>query len=137
MINTTHVLLNTVIHRTGLLVGQGRIESLGNRSSGNAITMLAVLLILAAVGGAIWFAWRRLAATRDEACDCPQRLFQELCRAHSLTWSDRSVLRRLAQRGGLESTAEIFFRPDLLEAGGGDSPISRQIQGLRVRLFEA
>ena len=119
MINTTHVLLNTVIHRTGLLVGQGRIESLGNRTTGgNAITMLAVLLTLAAVGGAIWFAWRRLAASRDEACDCPQRLFQELCRAHGLTWSDRSVLRRLAQRGGLESTAEIFFRPGPVGGGG-------------------
>ncbi len=49
-------------------------------------------------------------------------LWEELCAAHKLSWSQRRLLRRMAADLGAPSPALLFFKPSLFSAYLTDKP---------------
>ncbi len=78
--------------------------------------------------------WQERRAQQDR----PAALFQELCRAHRLSKSDRALLIQIAEESALRQPSELFVRPELLaESRFPAAPAGtiKQIGALRERLF--
>ena len=122
-------------------------ESLGNRFSGEHarfnpadLIWLAVIAAVAVVG--LW--WLAALSKRIEGRSSrpqPWRLFRELCARHSLTRDERSLLKKIAERTGLDQPAVLFVREDLFKDDhiNGDHLADEQqaLGELRQKLFSA
>ena len=67
-----------------------------------------------------------------------RRLFQDLCRAHSLNGASVRLLHRVARRTRLKQVAEIFVRPELFRGQIAFSQRDQaRLEQLREQLFAA
>ena len=75
-----------------------------------------VLIMLGAVGGAVLLtaviAWYMKVRGTGEINDC-WKLFHEICRAHSLTWSERRKLGAFAKSQRLDDPCALLINADL------------------------
>lgn len=122
-----------------LVLGQGRVSALGNNfrgSGGNATTLLMLLTAFAIIGVVIWYLARVL--TERRTFNSPRRMFNELCRAHRLSWQECSVLRQLARMHQLKQPSELFLQPERFELNptdAGSSELAEQARQLSAKLF--
>lgn len=82
----------------------------------------------------------RLLASRDkhEVYNSPRALFRALCRAHSLDWRSRLLLRKLARAQNLAMPARLFVEPERFSEAKVPAALRRHtndIDRLRTRLF--
>ena len=71
--------------------------------------------------------------------DNPPELFRELCRAHSLNWSSRRLLKQLAAHWNLASPALLFVEPDRFDTARLPDEWYKdfeRLDHLRQQLFE-
>ena len=85
-----------------LLAQRSRLDNLSDAFRNRPNTtdrddvLLGALIIIALLAG-IWGLSRLLALKeRRQVCDSPRRLFQSLCKAHRLRWSEQWLLWRVA-----------------------------------------
>ncbi|MEM7516704.1 MAG: hypothetical protein AAF368_07250 [Planctomycetota bacterium] len=106
-----------------LLAQRDRWERLGDNFSGdNARIDLGEIGWLVAVGAgavlALW--WLSTLAERLEGRATfrpnPGKMFRELCGAHGLNRSQRTLLRRLAEAAELDHAATLFVREELFDS---------------------
>lgn len=86
---------------------------------------------------AIWLLsrWR---AKDHKPIDNSELLYRELCRAHRLTWSQRSMLHKIAIQQRLEDPSVLFVEPTYLKQAAKESRKPRQKQQceqLQQKLF--
>lgn len=106
----------------GLLAQTNRFSDMsrafrGPRAEFDAGDVLVGLLALAGVVAVLWLLW--YLNSRNEGLrkrNRPLRLFHDLCRAHSLRFSEEWLLWRLARAGRLRDPAQIFLEPERFDA---------------------
>jgi hypothetical protein len=114
----------TLIAASWLSLG---ITRLGALASGLAVGVLA-----------IWWYSRRRQPRKEQALHSPQRLFQELCRAHRLSAAQELLLEWVVSDRQLAQPAMVFLDPLLLEQAmaRSDAPgVRKRLADLRSRLF--
>ena len=129
-----------------LLAQRSRWERLGDGFRGQrtrldtneAYVSLAIMgvLLIGLVGLGVY------ALRRDEnrPTNSPWKLFGELCRAHQLTWRERSLLKRMARVHQLQQPAEVFLEPRYFDASSLPASLERhrhQILDLFRKLMDA
>ena len=136
--------MNLSFLSTTLLAQISRWERLGDglhRSRGRVelLDLWPLLVIFAVIAtgiavAAYWFKQNDF----SKACDDPQKLFRQLCRAHSLDRRSRRILNKLAECFQLTSPADVFLTPTAFEASqlpGNLRNEEARIAELRQRLF--
>ncbi len=97
-----------------LIAQQNRNDSLSESFRAHAGVgrddVLLGLLIVAALVAGLWAISRLLGLRRRRrGYRNPRQLFAELCKAHQLNWSDRSLLGRMARHHRLTDPARLFL----------------------------
>jgi hypothetical protein len=90
----------------------GQWEGISLRSTADTRSLAVLLAVIAAVLLVAWVvSWysRRQEHRRRHSASA---LFNELCRVHKLTWSDRQLLSQLARLAGLDIKARLFLDAD-------------------------
>lgn len=119
-------------------------RDLGNQFSGHhaqfkwsdAVSLVGILL--AGVALVLLMIWLQRRQLRRERSNHPAHLFQDLCRAHALSWRQRWLLRRLAEELDLKLRAVMFVRPDLFAGSSlpeSLAPYHHAYEELRNKLF--
>lgn len=97
------------------------------------VALVAIVLLWMAL-----YYWDKVRKKFTSRSDTPQMLFVELCKAHALSLSERSILMKAVDRVHLNRhPSQIFIDPDVLvrlaSSGGVDGPnygkLSRKIFG--------
>lgn len=116
-------------------------ERMGDKFSGdNARFQFSDIgWMLVFVAGALLLLWWLSVVTKRfegyTSRPSPNRLFSDLCRAHKLNRSQRSLLRRLAESAGVEHPVSLFVHADKFDSALLPDDTSA-IAELRARLFE-
>ena len=97
----------------------------------SAVTLLVIVTVV----------WQTVSRRRrrDFHYDSPPGLFADLCRAHKLTWSNRRLLKHLANARGLKCQATLFVEPehfDMTNVPLELKPHASELRQLRHKLFE-
>jgi len=98
------------------------------------VTLVGIACLLAVV---IWIL-RRRARRESKQIDNPGLLYQELCRAHRLSWQQRNLLRQVAQERQLANHWELFVEPSHLVAVANSTENPKKktgLQQLQTKLF--
>jgi len=85
----------------------------GSRARLDSGDVIVGLLVLGGMVLGLWLLW--YVHARHEKLrkrNGPLRLFHELCRAHSLRFSEEWLLWRLARAGRLRNPAQLFLEPE-------------------------
>lgn len=126
-------------HFTATLIAQADwLARFRLRSNTDPRSLLALAILLTGVVLIVWLSSRWFQLREQRRTHSPASLFRELCRAHALPSSDRSLLLRLASHHRMPQPAVIFLSPQAFEAAqlpAAFSAQSEQIQRLRERLF--
>jgi hypothetical protein len=108
-----------------------RYSSQSSSLSNNWFLIAAILTI-----GALWFGlyyWDRYRKNLASKGDSPKSLFLELCRAHKLSRSERTVLLQIAEKSKLQNPAMIFVDPSVLRilsrSNGSNSELFSDLAG--------
>jgi len=96
-------------------MGRGFRGSRARLDSGDVLFGLLVLGAVALGLSLLWYVHSRHEGLRRR--NGPLRLFHELCRAHSLRFSEEWLLWRLARAGRLRNPAQLFLEPERFDAG--------------------
>jgi hypothetical protein len=120
--------------------GAGLSESFRHRPGiDNDDVLLAVLMAAALLVG-LWAASRLMGLRRQRrGYSSPRQLFLALCKAHHLTWSDRSLLARVARHHGLRDPGRLFLefqRWDEQVLGPAFALELVRLRELRKQIFE-
>ena len=115
----------------------------GRRNDGGWINphlndWLLPLSLVGCAGFAVWLGVRRANRLRGWWRNHPSHLFGQLCRAHRLDWSQRRLLRRLANSHGLDHAVRLFLEPDRFHSAASKpelEPFRKQLDGLQRQLF--
>ncbi len=128
----------------GLFAQVSKWERLGdglhrNRGQIDWIDFLPLAIVVAVVVIA-FTALAKLRQRNDMTTPCydSNKLFREVCLAHSLDRGSRKLLWRLAQAAQLAQPAEVFLRPSLFQPGRIPSELTNSagdLEALRTRLF--
>jgi hypothetical protein len=116
-----------------LLADAGRISNLGNRfrtGSGSSSIGLVFMIfagMTAAIFG-IYFLSKLLEKHAEKAQHYPWRLFKQLCKAHSLGFRHRWLLRQLVVSANLQHPASIFVKPETFDRVGRDAELAENKQ---------
>jgi len=111
----------------------------GSRARLDSGDVLFGLLVLCGVVVGLWLLW--YVHSRHEGLrgrKGPLRLFHELCRAHSLRFSEEWLLWRLARAGRLRDPAQLFLEPERFDAGrlpGSLRGRANLLRRIKARLF--
>ena len=119
---------------TAALIADAGLAQLFRGGQSRAGGNLALVIGLAAVA-AFWlglYLWDKRRKPRPGAAAAGD-LFDDLCRAHELSWADRDLLMRAAAGG---RPAAVFIDPDALARFAAASPADGPAcKALRSRLF--
>ena len=99
---------------------------------------LLPLSIVACAGFAVWLLLRCAKRLQRWLLNNTGRLFGQLCRAHRLDWTQRRLLRRLANSHGMDHSVRLFLEPDRFTSAALKTelqPFRDQIDRLRRKLF--
>ena len=126
------------------VIGQAsNIDKLGQRFRYGGSPVSTTQLVLFAIGFVvlgvgIWVLSRYLNRNEEEACYCPKRMFQALCRHHQLDRADARLLRGVAQHYQLKHGGRVFLEVQFLTNAQQVSAFAsnkRQLQSLIKKLF--
>lgn len=98
------------------------------------MSLVGLACLLAVV---IWIL-RRQQRRELKQIDNPVLLYQELCRAHRLSWRQRSLLRQVAQQRQIANQLELFVEPSHLVSVANSTPNPKKktrLQQLQTKLF--
>ena len=101
-----------------------------------AVGIIAV--VATAIVLMIWFVMLLLRYRARQTTHSPWQLFNELCAAHRMTQSERSLLRQLAKSLRLDQPAVLFVEPAWWDHDRLPPALRRQVtsfEKLRKRLF--
>lgn len=104
---------------------------------GRELTILSGVVAVVVVT-LIW-QWIERRRPHDFRCNRPNRLFDELCKAHRLDRSSRRLLKQLAESRGLTDAGVLFVEPihfDTARIPAELANAAKQIRQLRHRLFD-
>jgi hypothetical protein len=120
--------------------GASLSESFRNHSGMGRDDVLLGLLMAVAVVAALWAATRLLGLRRRKAgYNNPWQLFRALAKVHQLTWSDRTLLTRVARKQSPRDPARLFLEMQLWneQALGGSFALEFvRLRTLRKQLFD-
>ncbi len=110
----------------------------GRAAGGERIEVILGFLVLGALIVGVWAIMQVAALRKRRTLHSPRRLFQALCRAHGLSWSERRLLRKLACCHGLDHPARLFVEPERFAPAGLDAqllPSAGRLERICERLF--
>ena len=130
-----------------LVLATSRISQVSGKIRENSTTVdyqssIGLILIIGILG-TIGFVIARYWSQHRANLECPERLFDELCRRHRIGSKLRAQLERIAIAAKLNQPASIFVCPDLFDraaevAKGGDEwtdECDADVRMIRSRLF--
>ncbi len=126
--------MNAILHLLPALWAQRNselVEHLRPRSTTDLNSLLTALVLILAVIGIVMLTSRFVSVSERRRNSSPRRLFQELCRAHELSWNERQLLKRLAAWHGLKQPAALFVEPERFLV---DDPALEPYRGALVEL---
>ncbi len=116
----------------------------GFRGDRARVDATEVAMVIAATIAAVVVFWllARFASFREGrgSSNNPKLLFRQLCQAHGLSRTQRSLLQQIGERAEVAPVPAIFLRPELVEAALIDpqfEPFRGDLAALRRRLFAA
>ena len=124
-----------------LLANSGEVSEAFRRYSRRSHSLRDNWLLIAIVIGIPLFWWgihlwdkRRKKISLGGADS--KSLFAELCQAHGLNWSERSLITRAAQAKRIEHPAAVFIDPSILGSfASSQSPEAAEYGNLAGKLF--
>jgi hypothetical protein len=93
--------------------------------------LVAVVATITLVWIVLWWCSTRTAQRQARQSAKPLTLWEKLCEAHHLSWSDSERLARLADTAGVANPLMLFVDPRVLENAAGSDPDASRL-GLRL-----
>lgn len=99
------------------------------------------LIVISGAALVLWLAVNgveRVRLHRRQYSQTPQALFAELCQAHGLSRTDRTLLVSISEAGGANSCCHVFLDPQVIRRFARNNPADAEdCSDLMHRLFGA
>ena len=126
-----------------LLAAGGRFQAMGRRFRADAgqhnyNSLFSFLMLIACATLVIWGLTRLVQWTEKHGKNSPRALFRELCRVHRIGWSERRMIKDLAEWQHLDQSAQVFLEPERFDAAllsPGLAEHRESLEALRDKIF--